>query len=144
MKPVKLFEEFINEKVEYDHNMGITSEWAGSTSSEKEFIEMIKNMPETLAFVKVTNDTSHFNPKREEFKGPIDKDKKNKIIKIVKDMTKSFKKKGDVITSYELNSYYGVSKPEKHNTDPAYIQYRTEKLDAFGRDMSAGKYGSLD
>lgn len=144
MKHVKLFEQFVEEKVKYQSNMGNVSQWSGTTDSEKEFIEMIKKMPETLRSIVVTNSTAQFNPSREKFEGPIDSSKKNKIIKIVKDMTKEFKKKGDTITSYELMSFYGVTKPEEHNTHPAYIQYRTEKLDAFGRDMSAGKYGSLD
>lgn len=144
MKHIKLFEDFISEGVKYESGRGIVSEWSGTATSEKEFIEMIKRMPETLKSIVVTNSTSSFNPSREKFEGPIDSAKKNKIIKIVKDITKAFKKQGDEITAYELMSFYGVSNAEKHNTDPAYIQYRTEKISSFNRDMSAGRYGSLD
>ena len=69
--------------------------------------------------------------------------KKKKIIKIVKEMEKAFKEKGDPITSYRFNSYYGAG-GRNHHEDPAYIDYRTKAIDQFGKDMSSGKYGRLD
>ena len=56
---------------------------------------------------------------------------------------KEFKKKGDAITSYRFNSYFGAG-GRNHEQDPAYIDYRTKGKDQFGKDMSSGKYGSLD
>ena len=68
---------------------------------------------------------------------------KKKIIKIIKDVTKAYKKEGDDIVEYELKSYFGVS-PKGNLTDPAYIQYRTKNNIQFANDMAAGKYGRLD
>lgn len=148
MKRIKLYEEFVNEKItpatSTFNGKQLKSEWAGSADNEKDFIKMIKNMPETLQSIKVTSSANSFNPTAEEFKGPMTAQVKSKIIKIVKDVTKQFKDVGDEVTSYELNSYFGVSSPEHHNQDPAYIQYRTRKLDRFAKDMGSGKYGPLD
>ena len=58
-------------------------------------------------------------------------------------MEKAFKKKGDPITKYRFNSYYGAG-GRNHEQDPAYIDYRTKGIDKFSDDMSSGKYGSLD
>ena len=147
MKHVKGLQQFISEKIEYASTLingqKYESGWAGSADNEKDFINMIKAAPETLKSIKVTSSTSSFAPSSEQFKGPINSSKKNKIIKIVKDMTKAFKEKGDPITSYELRSYYGAG-GKNHNEDPAYIQYRTKGIDKFGDDMSSGKYGRLD
>ena len=147
MKHIKGLQQFISEKIEYSYTImngqRYESEWAGSADNEKDFIEMIKAAPETLKSIKVTSSTSSFAPDSEEFKGPITSAKKNKIIKIVKDMTKAFKEKGDPITSYGLRSYYMVG-GKNHNEDPAYIQYSTKAIDQFAKDMSSGKYGRLD
>ena len=58
-------------------------------------------------------------------------------------MEKAFKKKGDPITKYRFNSYYGAG-GRNHEQDPAYIDYRTDGIDKFSDDMSSGKYGRLD
>jgi hypothetical protein len=58
-------------------------------------------------------------------------------------MEKAFKAKGDAITSYRFNSYFGAG-GRNHTEDPAYIDYRTKAIEQFGKDMSSGKYGSLD
>lgn len=121
----------------------IESSWAGSADNLKDFIKLIENAPETLKYIKVTSSTSSFAPDSETFKGPINSSKKRQIIKIVKEMEKEFKKKGDAITSYRFNSYYGAG-GKNHHEDPAYIDYRTKVIDQFGKDMSSGKYGSLD
>lgn len=147
MKHIKDLQQFVNEKIEYAstyvNGEAVTSSWSGSADNEKDFIKMIKAMPETIESIKVTSSTSSFNPSSEKFKGPINSSKKNKIIKIVKDMTKAFKEKGDEITSYELRSYYGPI-GKNHESDPAYIQYKTKMIDQFSKDMSSGKYGRLD
>ena len=121
----------------------IESPWAGSADNLKDFIKLIEDAPETLDSIKVTSSTASFAPDSETFKGPINSSKKRKIIKIVKEMTKAFKDKGDAITSYRFNSYYGAG-GRNHHEDPAYIDYRTKVIDKFSKDMSSGKYGSLD
>lgn len=147
MKHIKQFNQFVNEKIEYSstkvNGQDVTSSWAGKADNEKDFIKMIENAPETLKSIQVQTGTSHFNPDREEFKGPITASTKKKIIKIIKDVTKEYKSKGDPITSYQLNSYYGVFGKD-HESHPAYIQYSTKGSDRFANDMSSGKYGSLD
>lgn len=140
--------ESLEEKVEYSstHINGekITSSWAGTSDNLKEFIKMIEDAPETLDYIDVTSSTGHFSPSREKFKSPITNSKKKQIIKIVKAVEKEFKKKGDPITTFRFQSYYGASNRDKHLSDPAYITYRTKGIDKFGNDMSSGKYGSLD
>ena len=147
MKHIKAFEQFVNEGIKYSstkvNGEDVVSSWAGSADNEKDFIKMIKDMPETLASIKVQSDTSVAYPAQEEFKGPLNSSKKAKIIKIVKDVTKMFKAQGDEIVSYELRSYYGPT-GKNHNQDPAYIQYKTKRSDAFAKDMASGKYGPLD
>jgi hypothetical protein len=148
MKNLKDFNSFISEKVEYAHSTingeKYYSTWAGSSDKEKDFIKMIKDLPETLESIKVPITTGHFNPEQKEFKGPINNSKKNAIIKIVKQMTKEYDKKQDSIIKYQLSSYYGVSSPARHETDPAYISFRTKGSEKFGKAMSRGDYGSLD
>lgn len=121
----------------------IESTWAGSADNLKDFIKLIEDAPETLEYIKVTSSTSSFSPDDEKFKAPINSSKKRQIIKIVKEMEKAFKKKGDPITKYRFNSYYGAG-GRNHEQDPAYIDYRTKGIDKFSDDMSSGKYGSLD
>jgi hypothetical protein len=147
MKHIQPYHRFLNEKVEMAYSTingkKIESSWAGSADNLKDFIKLIENAPETLEYVKVTSSTSSFAPDSETFKGPINSSKKRKIIKIVKDMEKAFKAKGDAITSYRFNSYFGAG-GRNHTEDPAYIDYRTKAIEQFGKDMSSGKYGSLD
>lgn len=147
MKHIKTFESYVNERIEYSstrvNGKDIFSPWAGSTDNEKDFLNMIKNMPETLASVKVQSDSSVAYPAMEEFKGPINASKKNKIAKIVKDVVKMFKDQGDEVVTFELMSYFGVA-GKNHMQDPAYIQFRTKRSEKFGKDMASGKYGPLD
>lgn len=147
MKHIKTLEHFVNEKIEYSstrvNGEPVTSSWAGTADNLKDFIKMIEEAPETLSSIKVTSSTGAFSPSTELFKGPITSAKKRKIIKIVKDVEKEFKKKGDKVTQFRFQSYYGAAS-RNHQEDPAYISYRTKALDQFGKDMSSGKYGSLD
>jgi len=147
MKHIKTFESYVSESVEYSstkmNGKDVVSPWAGSTDNEKDFLNMIKSMPETLASVKVQSDSNIAYPSMEEFKGPINASKKNKITKIVKDVVKMFKDQGDEVIKFELNSYFGVA-GKNHMQDPAYIQFRTKKSEKFGKDMGSGKYGPLD
>jgi|GEM_PF-2019063 hypothetical protein len=147
MKYIKTFESHVNERVEYSstkmNGNDVVSSWAGSADNEKDFLNMIKDMPETLSSVKVQSNASIAYPAMEEFKGPINASKKNKIAKIVKDVVKMFKDQGDEIVKFELMSYFGVA-GKNHMQDPAYIQFRTKKSNQFGKDMASGKYGPLD
>ena len=147
MKHIQAYHRFLNEKVEMAYSTingkKIESSWAGSADNLKDFIKLIENAPETLEYIKVTSSTSSFSPDSEKFKGPINSSKKRQIIKIVKEMEKEFKKEGDPITSYRFNSYFGAGS-RNHEQDPAYIDYRTKGIEQFGKDMSSGKYGSLD
>jgi hypothetical protein len=147
MKYIRPYYKFLSEKVEMAYSTingkKIESSWAGSADSLKDFIKLIENAPETLQYIKVTSSTDSFAPSSEKFDGPINSSKKRKIIKIVKDMEKAFKAKGDAITSYRFNSYYGAG-GKNHHEDPAYIDYRTKAIDQFSKDMSSGKYGRLD
>jgi len=141
-------EDLLKERLEYAktrvNGKDIESNWAASTDSEREFIQLIKDLPETLSSVKVPVQTLKFNPSSKEFKGPIRNSDKNQIIKIIKDMTKQFKAEGDPIHTYVIRSYYGMYNLDKHQSDPAYIQFRTKGGDKFADDMRSGKYGSLD
>jgi hypothetical protein len=147
MKHIKGLKQFVNEKIEYSstrvNGEPVTSSWAGTADNLKDFIKMIEDAPETLNSIKVTSSTSAFNPRTELFKGPITSTKKKQIIKIVKDVEKEFKKKGDKVTLFRFQSYYGAAS-RNHQEDPAYISYRTKGIDRFSNDMSSGKYGSLD
>jgi len=148
MKHIQPYYRFLNEKIEmastHINGKRVESSWSGSADNLKDFIKLIENAPETLEYIKVTSSTSSFAPSSETFKSPINSSKKRKIIKIVKQMEKEFKSNGDAITSYRFNSYYGAGLSKKHEEDPAYIDYRTKKIDQFNKDMSSGKYGSLD
>jgi hypothetical protein len=147
MKNIKTFEAFINEGIDYAstkvNGKDMISSWAGSANNERDFIKMIKDMPEELESVKVQSNTDIAYPDSEVFKGPFNSSKKAKIIKIVKDVTKMFKSQGDDIVSYQLRSFTPIYS-KTHDQSPAYISYETERSKSFGRDMASGKYGSLD
>ena len=145
---MKNFNEFVNEKFEYESSFingkKISSLFQGSTSNMNDFIKQIKDLPTTLESIKVPIETSAFNPKNKTFKGPISSGDKNQIIKIIKDITKDFKKEGDPITKYGIRSYFGVLSRDKEVNDKCYIQFRTKGHDRFGKAMSRGDHGSLD
>ena len=147
MKHIQTYNTFLNEKIEKSYSIingkKIESDWAGSADSLKDFIKLIKEIPETLESIKVQTGTSSFNPESIEIKGPFNSSKINKVVKLVKDADKAFGKNEEVIHTYLLSSYYGAG-GRNHNSDPAYISYRTKRSDDFGKAMSSGKHGSLD
>jgi len=147
MKHIQTYNTFLNEKIEKSYSIingkKIESDWAGSADSLKDFIKLIKGIPETLESIKVQTGTNSFNPSSTEIKGPFNSSKINKVIKLVKDADKAFDKNDEVIHTYLLSSYYGAG-GRNHNSDPAYISYRTKRSDDFGKAMSSGKHGSLD
>ena len=145
---MKSFDEFVNEKFKYETSMingkKVSSTFQGSTSNMNEFIKHVKDLPKTLKSIKIPTETLSFNPDQEEFKGPISSGDKNKIIKIIKDLTKQFKEKGDPVYEYSISSYYGVLSGSGETNDPIYISFRTKGHDRFGQAMSRGDYGPLD
>ena len=145
---MKNFNEFVNEKFDYEtstiNGKKVSSTFQGSTSNMNEFIKHIKDLPKTLESIKIPIETLAFNPDQEEFKGPITSGDKNKMIKIVKEMTKEFKEKGDPIYEYSISSYYGVLSGDSEVEDPCYISFRTKSHDRFGQAMSRGDFGPLD
>jgi hypothetical protein len=135
---IKYYSSTINGK-EY------TSTWAGETDNIEDFKIMIDDIPDTLESIKVTKETKLFNPSGATFNGPITPDNKEEIKQIVQGVDKAFKDDGKTIHTFELSSYYPVSpNTEKDRSAKAYIQYRTKESDEFVKDMSSGKYGSLD
>ena len=138
----------ISENIKYNsstiNGKKYTSTWAGETDNIKDFMIMIDNIPETLKSINVTKETELFNPARVTFDGPITPDKKEEIKQIVQRVNEAFQNEGKTIHTFELRSYYGVQPPENDIKTPAYIQYRTKESDEFVKDMSSGKYGSLD
>ena len=145
---MKKFEEFVNERFEYEsstiNGKKVFSKFQGSTPNMNEFIKALKNIPKTIESIEIPVDTGAFNPSREKIKGPFSSAKINKLIKIVKEMTKQFKEKGDPITEYQIRSYYGVLSGDREVNDPLYIQFRTDKHDNFNKAMSRGDFGPLD
>ncbi len=107
MKHVKLFKQYVNEKIEYSYSTingkKIESDWSGSADSLKDFIKLIKEIPETLESIKVQTGTSSFNPSSTEIKGPFNSSKINKVVKLVKGADKAFGKDGEKIHTYLLS-----------------------------------------
>jgi len=133
----------INEKVTMSTSIRngktLTSQIAGTTDNLKEFEKLIMNIPDTVSRVDVQSSTSAFNPSKERFE-KLNSAKRKQIIKIVRDMTKQYKDKGDPIKTYELRSFYGVTPNEAF--DPFYIQYNTKGIEEFGKRLRDS--GSLD
>lgn len=148
MKHIKEYHEFINEKIEYYDTIingeTYTSNWAGSATSERELIKLIKNLPETLKSIKVPVETLPSSSKSKIFKGPITNSVKNKIIKHIKDMIKQHKDEGNTIIEYSVSDYGAEYYSEDHQYGDGYIQIFTKKSVRFARDMASGKYGPLD
>jgi len=145
---MKNFDQFVNEKFEFAtttlNGKKVNSTFQGKTSNMNDFIKHIKELPETLKSIKVPIETSAFSPNSETFDGPIKSGDKAKIIKIIKDVTKEFKKKGDPIYEYGIRSFYGVLSADREVKDPVYVSFRTKAHDKFGQAMSRGDHGSLD
>ena len=145
---MKNFDQFVNEKFEFETSLingkKIHSTFQGKTSNMNEFIKHVKDLPTTLESLKIPIETLAFNPDNETFKGPITSGDKNKIIKIIKDMTKAFKKKGDDVYEYRISSYFGVNRGDDEVNDPVYISFMTKAHDKFGAAMRRGDHGSLD
>ena len=112
----------------------------GKTNSMMEFVKHIKNLPEELGSIKVTNSTLSFTDSSHdvEFKNRFTSSNKAQVIKIIKNITNEFKKKGD------LSSFYGTLGKRTPAENNYYITMRTKGKDDFGRRMSRGEMGPLD
>ena len=119
----------------------------GKTNSMQEFVTHIKNLPEEIGSIKVTNSTISFTSSRDdvEFKNKFTSADKAKVIKIIRDLSIEFKKKKDPIYQYELRSYFGtIGKQKPPAENKFYISLKTKAKDDFGDRMRSGKMGSLD
>ena len=118
----------------------------GKTNSMMEFVKHIKNLPEELGSIEVTNSTLSFTDSSDkvEFKKKFTSSNKAQVIKIIKDITNEFKKKGDPVYEYELRSFFGTLGKRTPAENKYYITMRTKGKDDFGRRMSRGDMGPLD
>ncbi len=118
----------------------------GTTNSMQEFATHIKNLPEEIGSIKVTNSTLSFTTSADdvEFKNKFTSADKAKVIKIIRDLSIEFKKKKDPIYQYELRSYFGTLGNRTPAENKFYISLKTKAKDDFGDRMSRGEMGSLD
>ena len=118
----------------------------GKTNSMMEFVKHIKNLPEELGSIQVTNSTLSFTTSADEvkFKKRFTPSNKAQVIKIIKNITNEFKKNGDPVYEYELRSFYGTLGKRTPAENNYYITMRTKAKDDFGAAMSRGDHGPLD
>jgi hypothetical protein len=118
----------------------------GKTNSMQEFVKHIKNLPEEIGSIKVTNSTLSFTDSSHdvEFKKRFTSADKAKVIRILRDLSIEFKKKKDPVYEYELRSFYGTLGKRTPAENNYYISMRTKAKDDFGRAMSRGDHGPLD
>tara|TARA_Y100000593_G_C4311268_1_gene338472 strand:- start:1190 stop:1612 length:423 start_codon:yes stop_codon:yes gene_type:complete len=135
--------DLINERFEFRKDDEYQIQ--GETNSMMAFVNHIKNLPEELGSIDITNSTLSFTTSADkvEFKKKFTSSDKAKVIRIIKDLTIQKKKDKDPIYLWTISSYYGTG--HKHpSEDSFYIQFRTKAKDKFGDDMASGKYGPLD
>ena len=79
------------ERFEFDK--GDDHQIQGKTNSMMEFVKHIKNLPEDLGSIKITNSTLSFTSSADdvEFKKKFTSSNKAQVIKIIKDITNQFK-----------------------------------------------------
>ena len=118
----------------------------GKTNSMMEFVKHIKNLPEELGSIQVTNSTLSFTTSANEvkFENRFTPSNKAQVIKIIKNVTNEFKKDGDPVYQYELRSFFGTLGRRTPAENNYYITMRTKGKDDFGKRMSRGDYGPLD
>ena len=132
------------ERFEFDK--GDEYQVQGKTNSMMEFVKHIKDLPEELGSIQVTNSTLSFTTSADEvkFKNRFTPSNKAQVIKIIKNITNEFKKNGDPVYEYELSSFYGTLGKRTPAENNYYITMRTKGKDDFGRRMSRGEMGPLD
>ena len=111
-----------------------------------EFVKHIKNLPEELGSIQVTNSTLSFTDSSHEvkFEKRFTPSNKAQVIKIIKNITNEFKKNDDPVYEYELRSFFGTLGKRTPAENKYYITMRTKGKDDFGAAMSRGDHGSLD
>ena len=102
-----------------------TSSYQGKTDNLEDFLVAIDNIPNTIKSVKVVD---------QEFKASDKEGIKSKVKELATDDTDEF----------IIASFYGITKQDGDLNDPVYIDLKTPSSRQFGKDMAAGKYGSLD
>ena len=102
-----------------------TSSYQGKTDNLEDFLKAIDNIPNTVKSVKVVD---------QEFKVSDKEGIKSKVKELATDDTDEF----------VIASFYGITKQDGDLNDPVYIDLKTPGSRQFGKDMAAGKYGSLD
>ena len=102
-----------------------TSSYQGKTDNLEDFLVAIGNIPNTAKSVKVVD---------QEFKASDKEGIKSKVKELTTDDTDEF----------VIASFYGITKQDGDLNDPVYIDLKTPGSRQFGKDMAAGKYGSLD
>ena len=102
-----------------------TSSYQGKTDNLEDFLVAVDNIPNTVKSVKVVD---------QEFKASDKEGIKSKVKKLTTDDTDEF----------VIASFYGITKQDGDLNDPVYIDLKTPGSRQFGKDMAAGKYGSLD
>ena len=102
-----------------------TSSYQGKTDNLEDFLVAIDNIPNTVKSVKVVD---------QEFKASDKEGIKSKVKELTTDDTDEF----------VIASFYGITKQDGDLDDPVYIDLKTPGSRQFGKDMAAGKYGSLD
>ena len=130
----------------FDFEKGDQYQVQGKTNSMMEFVKHIKNLPEELGSIQVTNSTLSFTTSADEvkFKKRFTPSNKAQVIKIIKNITNEFKKNGDPVYEYELRSFYGTLSKRTPAENNYYITMRTKGKDDIGRRMSRGDMGPLD
>mgnify|MGYP001339834251 CR=1 FL=1 len=133
-----------NERFEFER--GDEYQIQGKTNSMQEFVKHIKNLPEEIGSIKVTNSTLSFTDSSHdvEFKKRFTSADKAKVIRILRDLSIEFKKKKDPVYEYELRSFYGTLGKRTPAENNYYITMRTKAKDDFGAAMSRGDHGPLD
>jgi len=102
-----------------------TSSYQGKTNNLEDFLIAIDNIPNTVKSVKIAD---------QEFKASDKEGIKSKVKELTTDNTDEF----------VIASFYGITKQDGDLDDPVYIDLKTPGSRQFGKDMAAGKYGSLD
>ena len=111
--------------------------YSAECDSLKELLIAVNRLPETIEYIKVQEELTHFQPTSKQLnwsKGLVNKTKE--IIK------KALEEQDDFgyIDKFYLCSYYG----EGGKNDPYYIKLVSNESRNFSLKMSAGDYGKLD
>lgn len=102
-----------------------TSSYQGKTDNLEDFLKAIDRIPNTVDSVKIDD---------QKFQASDKEGIKSKVKELTTDDTDEF----------IIASYYGLYKQDGDLDHPIYIDLRTPSKRQFGKDMAAGKYGSLD